>query len=130
VLTAVRKILAESMRPLRRRVVLCGRRDAALTSILAAALEPGIHQVATEEMLLSVLPLFGANGNPINAASILPGMLRGFGDIDKVLSQIAPRRVLVAAGVGELNRRDANVHVVQDSFSKNPKAFVDWLAKS
>jgi dienelactone hydrolase len=128
VLSAVRKIQAESIRPMRRRVVLCGRREAALTAVFAAAVEPDIHQVATEEMRLSFLPLFGANGNPINAANILPGLFRGFGDIEDVLAKIAPRKVLVAAGVGEVGRRIQSIQAAKEGFTMNPRILTEWLA--
>src|SRR5262249_47033121 len=55
-----------------RRVILCGRRDAAVVACLTAAVEPAVQGVAVEEMLLSVMPLFSAEGYPLNAASILP----------------------------------------------------------
>ena len=42
-----------------------------------------------------------SRGAPINAASILPGILQRFGDVAEVLAQVAPRKVLVAAGAGE-----------------------------
>ena len=38
-------------------------------------------------MLLSFRPLFSAEGTPINAASILPGLLRDFGDVADVLAR-------------------------------------------
>ena len=116
VLAAV-KSLMEKGKP--KRVVLCGRRDAALVACLAAAVEPSIQGVAAEEMALSFLPLFAAEGQPINAASILPGLLRSFGDVADVLAEIAPRRVLVAAGIGKLARRLASVRAVEGRFAAN-----------
>jgi dienelactone hydrolase len=127
VLSAVRKLAAPATR---RRVVLCGRRDAALTAIFAAAVEPAIHQVAMEELLLSYMPLFGAHGTPINAASILPGMLRGFGDIADVLAEIAPRKTLVAAGIGEIARRIPSVLMFNERFTKNVRILRDWMAET
>ncbi len=83
-----------------RRVIVYGRRDAALVACLAAAVDPMIDQVACEEMVLSFRSLFSAEGFPINAASILPGLLQKFGDVADVLAQVAPRKVLVASGAG------------------------------
>ena len=57
------------------RFVVCGRRDAAVVALLAAAVEPLITHVAVEEMLLSFRSLFSAQGTPISAASVLPGLL-------------------------------------------------------
>jgi hypothetical protein len=50
VLQAVRKII-EQRKP--KRLVVCGRRDAALLASFAAAVESAIDLVATEEMILS-----------------------------------------------------------------------------
>ena len=124
VLAAVRQLTAKG-KP--RRLVLCGRRDAALVACLAAAVEPAINGVAAEEMLLSFLTLFDAVGRPINAASILPGLLCDFGDVVEVLAQVAPRRVLVAAGIGKLTRRLPSVRVVEGRFSDKPRLLTDWL---
>ena len=124
VLAALPKLTAKT-KP--RRVVLCGRRDAALVACLAAAVEPKISGVATEELLLSFLPLFAAEGRPINAASILPDLLRSFGDVVEVLAAIAPRRVLIAAGVGELPRALTAVTNAKGKFSEDARLLTDWL---
>ncbi len=121
---AVRRIRDETKA---KRVILCGRRDAAIVVCLAAAVEPAIHAVAAEEMLLSYLPLFDAKGRPINAASVLPRMLRDFGDIDAVLAAIAPRRILVAAGNGKLTRPVKNVDQIEKKLTDEPERFVRWL---
>ena len=124
VLVAI-KMLAEKGKP--RRIVLCGRRDAALVACLAAAVEPAIDQVACEELLLSFRPLFAERGFPINAASILPGLLQHFGDVPDVLAQVAPRKVLAAAGFGELPRRLPNVQAISRPFSMDPQFLADWI---
>jgi dienelactone hydrolase len=125
VLAAVTKLTTKT-KP--RRVVLCGRRDAALVVCFAAAVEPkGIGAVATEELWLSFLPLFAAEGRPINAASLLPGLLRSFGDMADVLAEIAPRRVLVAASVGESARVIASVRITKEPFTKDVRLLTDWL---
>lgn len=97
VLVAIRR-LAATVRP--HRIVVCGRRDAALVACFAAAMDDVIDAVAAEEMVCRLAPLFSDEGHVINAASLLPGLLRDFGDIPDVLAEIAPRRVLIAAGVG------------------------------
>ena len=71
-------------------------------------MEPTIDLVATEEMILSFRPLFGPGGSAISAACILPGLLQRFGDIEHVLAEIAPRRILIAAGVGRELRNVAS----------------------
>jgi hypothetical protein len=76
-------------------------------------------------MLLSFLPLFAAEGRPINAASILPGLLRDFGDVADVLAEVAPRRMLLAAGVGELPRRIRSATIAAERFSKNGRALTE-----
>ena len=66
-------------------------------------------------------------GFPINAASILPGLLQKFGDIADVLAQIAPRKVLVASGIGEPPGPGQHTRFIPQSFSKEPKLLADWL---
>ena len=96
---------------------------------LAAAIEPSITHVATEEMLLSFRLLFAAQGVPINAASILPGILEHFGDVADVLAQIAPRKTLIAAGVGERYRGMPSVTATRELFTKDARLLMDWLGK-
>jgi hypothetical protein len=96
---------------------------------LAAAIEPSITHVATEAMLLSFRLLFAADGVPINAASILPGILERFGDIANVLTQVAPRKTLIAAGVGERHRGMPSVTATRELFTKDARLLVDWLGK-
>lgn len=124
VLTAVRKLL---VRGTPRHLVLCGRRDAALVCCMAAAVEPSITHVATEEMRLSYLPLFQGPGKAINAASILPGILERFGDIPDVLAQIVPRKVLIAAGVDGDFRETPSTQMVRERFTDDLRLFTGWL---
>jgi dienelactone hydrolase len=109
------------------RLVLCGRRDAALVVFLAAAVEPAVTRVAVEELLLSLWPLFDAVGRPINAASVLPRLLRDFGDVDAVLAAIAPRGVLAASPRGELGRRVPHVTVSDKRFTSDAGVLLNWL---
>ena len=125
VLLAVHRLVART-KP--KRVVLCGRRDAALTACLAAAVEPAIDCVAVEDLLPSFRLLFSADGHPINAASILPGLLQRFGDVADVIAQVVPRKVLVAARGGEITRRMPNVQIVARRFSSDPRVLTDWIA--
>ena len=108
-------------------VVLCARRDAALVACFTASVEPAIDQVALEEMILSFRPLFGPTGSSINAASILPGLFQRYGDIAQVLAEIAPRRVLIAAGLGEPLRDNPSVRAVNGRFSEDPRILTDWI---
>ncbi|HEV3261662.1 MAG TPA: acetylxylan esterase [Gemmataceae bacterium] len=124
VLAAVAKVRVK-VKPAR--IVLCGRRDAALVACLAAALEPAVSHVAVEEMLLSYWPLFEAGGQPINAASLLPRMLRDFGDIADVLAAIAPRKMLAAAPRGESGRKLPSVRVTEKHFTTEAGVLLDWL---
>jgi len=124
VLAAVRQF-DEKMKP--KRITLLARRDAALVACLAAAIEPQIERVAIQEMLTSFKPLFSAGGHPLNAASILPDLLRSFGDIADVLAQIAPRRVLIADGVGEKLENLSHCTTSSDKFTEKPQTLVEWL---
>lgn len=85
-----------------RRIVLVGRRDAALVAALAAAADsttqPGITHVALDGLLPSFQSLFNDHPTPINAASILPNLLKHFGDIPEILAEIKPRPVLTFSG--------------------------------
>jgi pimeloyl-ACP methyl ester carboxylesterase len=118
--------LAEKGKPAR--VVLCGRADAALVACLTAATDPAVTRVAVEGLPLSFVPLFDGVGRPINAASILPGVLRDFGDVAEILAEIAPRTVLVSAGVGTLPRRPPSAEFSDRSMVKEPGLLLDWLA--
>ena len=123
---AIRQLAAEKPP---RRMILCGRRDAALVACCAAAVEPAVGGVAAEEMLRSVLPLFNAQGYPLNASCILPGLLRDFGDIPDILAAIGPRPVLVAAGVGENppGPSTTSIQVTERGFVSDPHVLTDWL---
>ncbi len=120
---------SETLRQTRKpsRVIVCGRRDAALVACLAAAVDPQIDQVACEDMLLSFRLLFAAEGFPINAASILPGLLQKIGDVADLLAQIAPRKVLVGAGIGQAPRLPMNIQINRELFSQQPRLLVDWI---
>jgi hypothetical protein len=124
VLEAVKQLTAKA-KP--NRVILCGRKDAALVACFAAAVDPRVHAVATEDMLLSFERLFDVGGFPFNAASVLPGLLRDFGDIPDVLAQIAPRRVLIASGIGASAPATPTVQVVEGRFSKDANLMRDLL---
>ena len=109
------------------RIILCGRRDAALVACIAASIEPRVAAVATQEMLLSYLPLFATEGRAFNAASILPGLLERYGDMVEVLAQIAPRKILLSAGVDELPRHLPSATIIKDRFTADPRRLAAWL---
>jgi dienelactone hydrolase len=121
---AVRRLAAQAKRS---RVVLCGRRDAALVVCLTAAIEPTVTAVAVEQMPLTYRRYFDTVGRPINAASVLPGMLRDYGDIDQVLAAIAPRKMLSAAGLGATGRRMPALRQVEGLFTEDPALLTNWL---
>src|SRR5207244_3307689 len=94
---------------------------------LAAALEPTIAAVALEEMHLSFWPLFQPAGQAINAASVLPCLLRDFGDVDAVLDLLAPRKVLAAASRAKLDRKLAHVTLQNERFSAQGSGLLEWI---
>ncbi len=108
-------------------VTLCGRRDAALVVCLAAAVAPTVRRVALEEMRASYLSLFDEAGVPVNAASLLPGLVRDFGDLPDVLAEIAPRSVLLAAPSGDLGKLPKSARMTESRFSADPDVLRDWL---
>jgi cephalosporin-C deacetylase-like acetyl esterase len=124
VLAAVAKLREKTGR----KIVLVGRRDAALVACLAAALDPKIAAVAVEGMPLSFRPLFDPDGRPINAASIVPGLLRDFGDVTELLGAISPRKVLAANGTGTPLRRIYSVALRTAGFTAEPEALLEWLS--
>lgn len=124
VLAAVKAQVA-SLKPAR--VVLVGRADAALVACFAAAVEPTIDVVAVEGLPFSFLPLFDSAGRAINAASILPCLLRDFGDVPQVLAKIAPRRMFVAAGIGNQPAGAHSLERTPRGFTTEPAVLLGWL---
>jgi dienelactone hydrolase len=124
VLAAVKR-LVDPTKP--KKLILVGRRDAALVACLAAAVEPAIDQVAVEDLLPSFRSLFSPEGRAINAASILPGLLQRFGDVDDILAQIGPRKVLVAGGARGNHAGVRSVSVVEDRFTQDGNVLTDWV---
>lgn len=124
VLKAVARVRADTKAT---SIVLTGRKDAALVACFAAAVEPTIQAVAVEEIPLSYWPLFEAEGKAINAASIVPRMLRDFGDISSVLAAIAPRKVLAAAPTGKPARMVANLTRSEKRITTEPGVLISWL---
>jgi dienelactone hydrolase len=126
--TDVLAAVARARRRLKRaRVILCARRDAALVACLAAAVEPAVRAVAVEELRPSFLPLFDPVGQAINAANLLPGLLRDFGDVGDILAAIAPRRVLAAGMRGKWPRRLPSVHTSAKRFTAEAGLLLRWL---
>jgi hypothetical protein len=111
-----------------RRTILCGRRDAGLVALFAAAVEPRIAGAAVEETRLTYLPLFEVQGQPINASELAPGLLRDFGDIPEILAQISPRQILAAACPGPLTGGPDSVRSIDQRFSMNAELLLTWLA--
>lgn len=70
---------------------------------------------------------FALDGSPINAASILPGLLQRFGDVAQVLAEIAPRRILVASGAGPGSRANRSVQAVPGRFSADSRVLTEWI---
>jgi hypothetical protein len=110
-----------------RQIVVCGRRDAAMVACLAAAVDPAVDRLACEDMLLSFRRLFMAEGHPLNAAGVLPGLLQRFGDIPDVIAAIAPRKVLIASGIGEWGGPTPHVRVIPRRFSAEPRPLIEWM---
>ncbi|MCE9533890.1 MAG: hypothetical protein K8T89_22595, partial [Planctomycetes bacterium] len=109
------------------KVAVIGRRDAGLVAAFAAALDPTIDRVAVEEMPLSYWPLFEVEAEPFNAASIVPNLLRDFGDIPDVLAVIAPRKVFTAGSKGKLPRKVENVVEHPNLFNLEPNGLLKWV---
>lgn len=111
-----------------RRVVLCARGDAALVALFAAAVELSISRLAVEDLRLSYRGLFAADAMPINAASIVPGLLAHVGDLPEVLAKIAPRKVLISAAA-QAPAEQLSAEFVADRFTARPRLLLDWLGR-
>jgi cephalosporin-C deacetylase-like acetyl esterase len=113
----------------KKRVVLVGRKDGAMTATLTAAIDPSVTDVAAEELPLTMRYYFDPVGHPICGASIVPGLLRDFGDIKDVLALIGPRRVLVSAPIGTLADPLPAVRRIEASISTSPNLLSEWLER-
>ena len=80
-----------------------------------------------EQMPLTFRGYFDPAGRRVNAASILPSMLQDFGDVERVLSAIGPRNMLIAAGLGQTTGRLPTLEHTEGFFSENPRLLTDWL---
>lgn len=112
-----------------RRLVLCGRRDAAFVALLAAAVEPSISALVLDETLLSFRLLFEPNGYPINAASILPGLLRDFGDVEDVMALLGTRPIRVSAARGSVRKALPALTLADKPLLEDMASLQSWLAK-
>jgi cephalosporin-C deacetylase-like acetyl esterase len=116
-----------SLRRRGRRLVLVGRADAAWVAALAAAVAPEVGGLAVEGLQMSFRRLFEPDGMALSAASILPNLLRDFGDVEDVLAAVSPRPLLLGASSGELGRALDGVTVTPLPFSEDPDRLVKWL---
>jgi hypothetical protein len=125
VLAAVKQI-REKVKPAR--LVVCGRADSALVVCLAAALDHEIEHLALEGLPLSLIKAFKPDERPFNAASILPNMLRDYGNIVDVLTTIDAWKTLLVAPVGNYPPfRRINAFHIEQSVVKDPTRLVEWL---
>jgi cephalosporin-C deacetylase-like acetyl esterase len=124
VLAAAQKLRSETKPS---RIVLCGRRDAALAVSLAAAVEPAIDAIAVEELIGSFRAFLSPEGRALNAASVLPGLLQRFGDVSDILAEIRPRKVLIAAAGPELRSSAGSQSVATRPFTQDVAILADWL---
>jgi pimeloyl-ACP methyl ester carboxylesterase len=108
------------------RIVLIGRKDGAMTAVLTAAIEPAVTYVAVEGLPLTMRYWFDTAGHPLNGATVVPGLLRDFGDVKEILAEVAPRRVMLAAPLGT-GEPLAGVDRVDEPLS--PERLTKWLVK-
>jgi cephalosporin-C deacetylase-like acetyl esterase len=128
--TDVRAALKELAGTLHKsRVILVGRADGAMTATLTAAIEPTVSGVAVEELPLTMRYYFDPVGHPVGGATIVPGLLRDFGDMKEVLAAIGPRKVMLSAAVGTLADPLPGVERVTGSLSASPGVLSDWLRR-
>ena len=65
----------------------------------------------------------------INAASILPNLLRDYGDLPEVLGEVSPRPILLAAPSAAPEKLPASVRRSERRFTAEPSVLLDWLGK-
>jgi hypothetical protein len=95
---------------------------------MAASIEPMISGVAVEEIPESFMSLLSESAAPLNAASIVPGLLADFGDIPEILDTVSPRKTLISKTSVKLNPKSAgSVRIEKNKFSTNPNLIIDWL---
>ena len=125
VIAAVRQIMKRNPPE---KVILCGRKDSGLIALMAASIEPMISGVAVEEIPESFMSLLSESAAPLNAASIVPGLLDDFGDIPEILDTVSPRKTLISKAIVKLNPKSAgSVRIENHKFSTNPNLIIDWL---
>ena len=125
VIAAVRQIMKRNQPE---KVILCGRKDAGLIALMAASIDPMISGVAVEEIPESFMSLLSESAAPLNAASIVPGLLADFGDIPEILDTVSPRKALISKTSVELNPKSVgSVRIEKNKFSTNPNLIMDWL---
>jgi hypothetical protein len=125
VIAAVRQIMKRNQPE---KVILCGRKDAGLIALMAASIEPMISGVAVEEIPESFMSLLSESAAPLNAASIVPGLLADFGDIPEILDTVSPRKALISKTSVKLNPKSVgSVRIEKNKFSTNPNLIMDWL---
>lgn len=108
-------------------IVVVAREDAALVAAFAAALEPAITHLALEGMLMSYWSLFSPESGPINAAGILPRMLRDYGDLPDLFAELKGRSMLLAAPRGKVGEPIKGARIAAENLTERPKVLVEWL---
>ncbi len=73
--------------------------------------------------------MFADEGRPINAASILPGLLQSFGDLAEVVAEIRPRKLLVAGGGREQHASIPAGSVQERRFTQDVAVLANWLGE-
>ena len=86
-----------------KRISVRGRDMGALLVVLAAAIDPRIHSVTADHLLVSFQSLIDGDLYAHRFGAIIPGVLRDF-DIPNVVEAIAPRKVEILSTVDQLQR--------------------------
>jgi pimeloyl-ACP methyl ester carboxylesterase len=110
--------------------LLCGSGDAALVALFAADCEPRVAGVILENLLPSYEKALSPAGFALSEANLVPGIMRSYGDIPKVLSSLRPRPVLITsvASPDEFGRSE-HIEIQSKSLATSPQMGGDWLRK-
>ena len=112
------------------KLLLCGSGDAALVALFAAGCEPRVAGVILENLLPSYEKALSLAGFALSEANLVPGIIRSYGDIPKVLSSLRPRPVLITsvASPDEFGRSEY-IEIQSKSLATSPQMGGDWLRK-
>ncbi|MFM7590312.1 MAG: hypothetical protein ACKO85_00825, partial [Isosphaeraceae bacterium] len=96
------------------KILLCGSGDAALVGLLTAVLSQTVSGLLLDKMLLSYRKVISSEGFALSEANVVPGILRDYGDIADLLSELRARPVLLTSVADHDNFQKAANHKLEN----------------